>query len=252
MGQDINPVLSSHGETVVFMSRVADAREQLNRREVNQLLKNQNPEIYRPIGNDAARDIYEYMLSLQVKVARGEYADFIRGLSPILTKLNIDILKKQTGVDLNKCIIRKNKKIINNEEKFVDNYVDRWNLSVLQTPEYEEVMRVLVGDRDITRLSFVKNVELSNLIEALSTDTDLQKCMKSLRNVEEIVRNSAAHTIVFISDEDIKKRTGTSCNEIINLLHKAFDYSSYGIKHAYWNSYDDMNKDIKDAMDRMK
>lgn len=62
--------------------------------------------------------------------------------------------------------------------------------------------------------------------------------------VEREVRNLAAHNMVSVSDRWIKKQTGFTSGEIVDLIKEAFTYTSYNIEAALWNSYDAMNEDI--------
>ena len=67
----------------------------------------------------------------------------------------------------------------------------------------------------------------------------------NIRTVEEKVRNLAAHDIVALDRNDIKNRTGFTPVQIMDKIKKLFNYTNFGIKPEYWDSYDDMNKELK-------
>ena len=52
-----------------------------------------------------------------------------------------------------------------------------------------------------------------------------------------------------MSDEDIKKRTGLSSKDIMELLRGLFNYTGISINDSYWNSYEDMNGRIMWELD---
>jgi len=66
---------------------------------------------------------------------------------------------------------------------------------------------------------------------------------------EEKVRNPAAHEIVSMSEERIKKMTGGKGTEdIMGLLRNAFKYTGIGIRSEDWDSYERMNEKILQRM----
>ena len=70
-----------------------------------------------------------------------------------------------------------------------------------------------------------------------------------LRMIEERVRNVAAHEIVSLSEERIKKMTeGKDTGEIMRLLKEAFKYTGIGVSSQDWNAYEEMNEKIIQAM----
>lgn len=67
--------------------------------------------------------------------------------------------------------------------------------------------------------------------------------------VEENIRNLAAHEIISVTDDTIKKKTGFTSKAIMDKIKQCFQHSGITIKKEYWNSYDDMNTIIITAMD---
>ena len=212
--------------------KLADARQKLNFYEVDDLLKNENKEmkeIYSPIRTEKNRKAYEYMLALQAKEAKGEYVDFIRGISPIFTDLLEGILLKHAQFDIS-------------DYTYTDDEGVKWDADRLSGTQYIGILNAAYT-RGFAG-GWVKSDHLVKLIQGLIADLSLRGCVEALRKIEKIVRNPAAHEIVGLSDKKIKEMTGYNCKEIIDLIREAFTYTSYNIKSCYWNSYDAMNDDI--------
>ena len=91
----------------------------------------------------------------------------------------------------------------------------------------------------------VYSAQLVELIAGLNYgNADLIGTVTALREVEEKIRNIAAHEIVSVTDSIIKAKTGYTSLQVINLLKKTFSYTKMNIKKEYWNTYDDMNEKI--------
>ena len=74
------------------------------------------------------------------------------------------------------------------------------------------------------------------------------ECISMLSNVEEELRNIAAHTMVAFDKEKIKKITGSYPEEIYNtIMNLMADLNIPVIKR---NSYDEMNLILIDAIDK--
>ena len=85
---------------------------------------------------------------------------------------------------------------------------------------------------------YVKNEQIVSLIE-------------DLRRVEESVRNTAAHEIVSLSEDKIRKLTGGFDTEkIFQMIKNAFKYTGIGVSPNDWHSYEVMNERIVELMDR--
>lgn len=220
-------------DTVHYIGKLklADARQQLEFKTVDGLLKGHNPLVYSPVrDNEEERRIYEYMLTLQARVDREEYAEFLRGLSPIFVELFKEILIKQTSCNINE-VFRYDDKML------------KWNLKKVQN--FDEVQAILSKSGD---KKWVTTGQLFKLIKSFVEDGIIVDCVKKLRSVESTVRNMAAHNMIPISDTWIKKRTGYTSKEILDLIKKAFLYTSYNIKEEYWDSYNEMNEDILNSI----
>lgn len=210
--------------------RIANARKQMNFPEVDRFLKEVNPEIYSPIKEVDARRSYEYTLSLQSKVESQEYADVLRSISPILVKLFEEILLKQTGLDLK-------------DYSYKINGILYWDTDKLKkNPACSNILNKRYGSG--FEGGWIKSDHLAALIQGMVKEKSVRRCVDDLREIEKRVRNLAAHNMISVSDDWIKKETGYTSKEIICIVRKAFLYTSYNIPVRLWDSYDRMNEDI--------
>ncbi len=181
------------------------------------------------IKDTGTRKYFEYALALQVKLKRCEYADFIRGISPLLVDLFEMILEKHEGISLKDyCIQKKKKSWVWDKEKMHDT----------------EVYRILARKYPSFRYGDVYSSQLCILIQNLGKDQKLKELVGNLRSVESNLRNLAAHQIISVTDQTIKTRTGYTGNQIMEMLKAAFVLAGIGVKKEDWNSYDVMNEGI--------
>ena len=86
------------------------------------------------------------------------------------------------------------------------------------------------------------------LIDGFSQDEQLKRLVDNVRNVEGSIRNLAAHEIVSVTEESIKRITGFLPKDIMDMIKDLFNYTGMSIKGNYWDSYDDMNKAILEKL----
>ena len=181
-----------------------------------------------PVKTSNERKYFEYALTVQIKLKRNEYADFIRAITPLIVDLFELILRKQFRIEINDyCSMRDNNR--------------RWD-------EYKmtgtEVDRILNADFFNFKYGFVYSVHLKALILHYSQNQRLSELAEDLRHIEENIRNIAAHEIVSITEETIKQQTGFTASQIMEKIKGLFDFTGMNIKREYWNSYDEMNRMI--------
>lgn len=237
--------LQDHEKSYMKLIQVAEKRELLDIDAVEKELEtNHLKDLYRlPITEGEKRDIFEYALVMQIRFRRGEYADFIRSISPILYRLFKRIMEKKLGICLEKYVEASKKKTV-------------WDLGKLSKDTVgKEILKILgwenkPGDR--FRCRNVCSGNLQRIIQAKSDDVELKKLVGGLRKVEKNVRNLAAHQIVSVNEETIWKWTGGhNAGQIMNNIEKAFGYAEIIdiANKEVWNSYDQMNEVIIRMMD---
>lgn len=229
--QFINPL-------AIEMLRAAVYRSQLNLSGYGKIA-NANGFDFLLTKDGAVISVVEYILLLQVKRNQGNYADFIRALSPVILDVFDIYLKK-------KCSLY-----------FKEDYCEYNNVRKLYFPKLSKMDHSKQG-KDVKKHllnkwsntaklegSFYKSAQLLVLINGFSNDDDVKKDANSLRNnVEEGLRNSAAHEIVSVTEDIIIQKTGMNSQNILNALKNIVTKAGYNIKKGDWESYEKMNDKI--------
>lgn len=205
--------------------------------ELDEYFKNESKDI----------KLYEYILSLDVKVKREEYADFVRSISPILRdifklyaerKLNINVLKYCDKPNSEPRL--KLKKIF----KFIEKGDE-------EGKEAQIILDALNKEFGRFTDSALAASNLTVIIEAFETNKQIIEMIKTLRRLEKNVRNIAAHQVVSINDEKIKEgssdkegKNGKTSKQIVQMIQMIAQKAKI-TKVGNWNSYKDMNEYIK-------
>lgn len=205
--------------------RIAAARKNLDLKYINANRKAAGCDKWFPIVSEREMKEYEYLLSMQIKLQKKQYVDFMRDITPIFYSLSQRILKKYCKLSLADIGEEKN---------------NGWCLSMQKLQQ--RGIKKGYNWHDNT------NIAASNLliiIEQLCNKKDVVELMNNIRKAEQKVRNLAAHEIIGISAEEIKKRTGGFTPEkIMDMLFKLAVYSGINIKETDKNAYDIMNSDL--------
>lgn len=186
-----------------------------------------------PVQSSSDRMLFEYTLNLDIRLKKGEYADFIRAITPLFVDLFELILKKQCRIDINDYCeqIKRDK-----------TYIRRWSEEKLQGTKVKTVL-----DQKFSGSFSAKDiysVHLKALIEHFSQDNSLKELISNLRRVEEKLRNEAAHDMISVTEKTIEMKTGFTAARIMKMVRRAFQYTGIAIKEKYWDSYDSMNQEI--------
>ena len=90
---------SDIGEDKLALLELADARMKLNLSRVNKI-KIKYGYDFLPVKESNKEKMFEYALGLKVKVLREEYADFVRGITPLVVDMFEMIVKKYCGITI--------------------------------------------------------------------------------------------------------------------------------------------------------
>ena len=171
--------------------------------------------------------IFEYIQNVEIKYLRGELADFIRSISPVVLKLFLLILKKNE-VDINKLSKDVRGKLYWDKKSLKDEQCILYNLQNCYS--------------DFKPEGYIKSDHLQKIIDFLSPNKDIKDLVKQIRKIEDEVRNKAAHEIIKIDEEYIKKKADNKTpKDICDILKKLFSYACRELKKEAWESYDRMN-----------
>lgn len=212
--------------------QAADAREVLDWERMNRILPENNGIISTVHKENEKRVLFEYLLSLDLKVKRGEYADFIRGITPLGIDLLEMVLKQYCEIDITQYYKK-------NERKW-DNY----------KLDDTEIVRIIKEKFYSFRYGVVYSSHLQPIIEKKCKNTLLKQRTEELVQVEQKVRNIAAHNIVSVTTEWVKEKTGKSVEDILWLLKYICEQVKINTRKENWNSYDYMNSRIIEELDK--
>ena len=166
-----------------------------------------------PVKKSEQRKIVEYALALDVKRKRGEFADFLRAITPLLVELFVNVLKNCFEIDLSPFTETEKGEF-------------KWNGTKI-SENIEQTLKD--GNIDLYKNSFKPSV----------TSFHLYTIMKNLPSKNDNMRKA------FEIIEKIKKLTKLSSSEIMSRIKKLFNYSDISVsKEKGWNSYELMNDSI--------
>ncbi len=187
------------------------------------------------------KGLFEFILSLSIKLKKGETADFIRGISPVLTDLFKVYLLNRNKIDVdNFCVIDK--------IRTVQNQILTYNKLGKYKAIYDEEYSHVGGFKDYP-------VTASNLMPLIREEGEIKvkDIAEKLLTVERNVRHIAAHQITEINEKLIRKQTswksevGIGSEEILKMLQDLFAIAIPIPKDA-WTSYDKINEKIRQTL----
>lgn len=177
------------------------------------------------------RDIFEYYLMLEIKLKRGELADFVRAVSPLLTDMFELYLERKCGININSFCKINNKNGVKirefNRELFCEELLQFMD-------DYFKPLR----DREIPATA-----NLLPLILLKGKEKKAIELAKELREFEKRVRNVAAHQIISITDEWLYSYSDYKSQDVIRML-KNFISLIIDVPKSAWSSYDQLNERI--------
>lgn len=170
-------------------------------------------------------DFTEYFQVMELRQRKNQLPEFIVKTSPILTALGMKYLKELPSFDLERLREQKREgrkqtkefRISRKETKraypgllaFLESEETTLKGSLRDDPLYFGIMVYIC--------KWLKNGPLSNNKKHL----ELTDIFVPLRKVEKNARNSVAHTITNLTEEQLKKETGMNSTEILRLLRRA-------------------------------
>lgn len=220
-------------EDAYCMLEIADARAKLNLKKISVLSAKKHYDIY-PIKEGNKQKIFEYVLVLQMKIDKQEYCDFIRGLTPLVVDLLENILEKECGIKVSDCCS------VNGKGQ------RKWDRQKLKQVGILQILDSAYNGG--FKADCVYSGHLAHLIESKSNDLTLRQKVQDIVRVEQTVRNPAAHTIVSVTEEWIRRETQKTSQEIMSILKYLLIKAGINAKETDWKSYDNMNEKIKNYL----
>lgn len=226
-------------EDAYRLIQIAAARVRLNRQRISVLMKERAYDIY-PVREGDKQKLFEYALVLQIKIKKQEYADFIRGITPLIVDLLECILKNEGKIVLDDCCVVNSKE---GNKKWDKTKLEQAGLMRMLDAEYKRQGGFKCGP--------VYSSQIAKIIEYKCKDAALIQKVDEMVYIESKVRNVAAHEIVSVTDEWFKKRTGKNAREIFEIIKYLIGKSGINVKNEAWQSYDKLNESIILHLDEM-
>lgn len=244
IADELQDVLSDEAKRLI---RAAEARLQLDRSGTDKNLGEMLPEVI-PVQPGNQRSVVEYLLALEIKIRKGEYADFLRGITPVVAELFEMILEEQCGIVIDKCCR-------------TERGQRRWDPELSE--KYPEIWSILDEEYDHNfSAKEVYSDHLWRLIRRLSKNAELLNLTNDLREIESAVRNVAAHEITSVTEQWIRDRTrkkggvkgsdGFTPNQIFQIMKKLCRYAGLPLGDRVWKSYDHMNSLIFSKLEQTR
>lgn len=186
-----------------------------------------------PISDDR-KNMVEYALSIANNLKKGRYADFIRAITPLMTDIYIKALEQFCNIDI-KNAVRINNGVMRWEE--VKNGEDQ-----AITQAKNAIFPVLNTAFNTFRYGIVYNIHLRTILDAKPYGSNEKNLIQFMGDIEESVRNIAAHQMVMFTSDDVLSRTGHKPEKIFAQLQELM--LLLNIPKEVWDSYSDMNEVI--------
>ena len=168
---------------------------------------------------------------LEIKLKKEEYSDFIRGITPLIVDIFEQILKTKMNI---------------NGELLWDirNGGNIWNIGKVKNNDIFDILNNSYIKKGGIKEGPVYSHALAHIIMAKSNDNILKSKVDEIVNVEQNIRNLAAHQIVSVTDKWFVDKSGKSPEEIMNIIRYLLVQAGVGVKKEDWDTYDVMNDKI--------
>lgn len=213
-------------EEALAYIQIASARYKLG--DAGKLLKEYPFDIY-PVKSGDKRMLFEYALSLQLKVKKEEYADFARAITPLNLDLCQAAMKSYCKIDI---------RDLTREERGVT----KWDEG--KVVKRKDIADILSDGRMNYRYGVVYSYSINKIIQAKCTEQKICQKINEIIEIEGKIRNQSAHEVVSVTDEWIYKKTGKHAKDIMDIIKYLCEILQVANKKSDWDSYDEMNKRI--------
>lgn len=231
------PIRALLSPGVVALLEAAKARVELNWRSIKPEVKGE----LGLLGSSQRRiELAEYLLWLQMKQRRGDLADFLRGLTPGLFELLKLAAEEKAGYPLS---------------SYCDSRGRFCRIWLTKDVQGQELLTLLEPPGRSLDGTFLISGHYAAILDKKCSAYAWTAPLLQLREIEEKVRNTAAHTITRVDEKWLKDRGVVSSQEIVKLIKaavQALNQGSGGNVSARlpvdWGAYDVMNRKIEAAL----
>lgn len=159
---------------------------------------------------------YFYLEYMQLQFSRKEYGDYFRALSPLLVDVLRLVIERNIMPQLNEFIVP----IVKENDEGVGIYRGlQWKQSRVESSDniINQTFHKYYGDR-FNYDHYVSSSHLNKIIDDHTIDEEIRNLTIQIRHVEKLVRNIAAHEIVYIDEAFVKHRSGMTITDFKNCL----------------------------------
>lgn len=190
------------------------------------------------------KELFEYLLLLSLQQQSGQFMDFVRGISPALSRLFELFLQEkcQRYIRRDYCV---EKRRASGHWRIMRNKMEKMAPDVL---EYCDT-KFFNGfrDCDLSSAALFPIIEFDCGLPGKFPNAKVLKKVQAMRNVEESLRNQAAHNIVAIKEEQFKCEAGITSEGLMKEMQWMFKYvfpNYFSGETDPWDSYIKMNNEI--------
>lgn len=217
-------------EKAVLYLKAAERRNLLDISGAQKLLGKEAEDVLQTAGGEE-KDIIEYLINLNIKLKKRQYADYIRAITPVILDILLVYMRKKYGISEEKFCVKKGKEI--------------WYLNINKMQKSApDILTILRRKYSTLRENPLSSEYVSEIILAKEKDFEVKDSIKKIRDVEKRIRNYAAHEIVAITKESILRDASIQPEEIMELLGFLSIKAGIKISEKDWESYDSMNDRI--------
>lgn len=218
-------------------------RTNLEYKEALKEIKEYNKVNLFPIAEGSISKLVEYFLTLKIRVKKGQLTDMVIALNPFMIKLMREYLKIIIGIDLEYCY-RENKRT-------GEIYIDSWKIKSKDRLFYDYLNKSFNNgfyDGSPISIDFLDEAIFFYSDDKLSVNVIF---FNKMRQLNRALRNSSAHNLDAVKEEDIVEVSGMMSIKIINriedLLKKIY---TNRLDARIFNIYDEINGYIFKELDR--
>lgn len=191
------------------------------------------------------RRVYSYTQSLAVKLHHEEYDDYLRALTPLLVDIMRLIIEVNALPNLDHYLI----KIYEETPEGKSLYRGlQWKQSNIEA--HNNIIRQTWQKYYGNYFSYSHYVSSSHLLKIIVDHVPNPKIVKAcqkIRMIEKYARNLTAHELVYVDEEWLEYRTGSSGLEIHNLLMQLTQYAGLTDKRQ-WQTLTIIEAEIEEEL----
>lgn len=203
---------------------IAIERRKMNLEYIKGKKKLYGVETWFPVAQDRDMKEFEYILSMQIKLWKRQYIDYVRDITPIFYSLSERVLKKYCQLKFSD---------IGKESR------GSWCISIKRINQLG-----LAAESRWTDYTIISANVILKIMEQKCTEEKVLKVMQNIRLVEREVRNLAAHEIVGITAEWFKNRTGFTAEQVMEQIVELGIYAGLKLSKQNRKIYDTMNEQL--------